>query len=33
MDDQDDWLNDLLGQGDFDISFTDDNGNTALHYA
>ncbi|KAI8083094.1 ankyrin repeat-containing domain protein [Halteromyces radiatus] len=31
--DQDEWLNDLLAQGDFDISFTDDNGNTSLHYA
>ncbi|ORZ08086.1 ankyrin repeat-containing domain protein [Absidia repens] len=32
-DDQDDWLNDLLSQGEFDISFSDDNGDTALHYA
>ncbi|KAI8329323.1 ankyrin repeat-containing domain protein [Chlamydoabsidia padenii] len=32
-DDQDDWLSDLMAHNDFDISFADDNGNTALHYA
>ncbi|ORX58209.1 ankyrin [Hesseltinella vesiculosa] len=31
-DDQDEWLNDLLSQGAFDVCYTDDNGNSALHY-
>ncbi|KAI9308080.1 ankyrin repeat-containing domain protein [Cunninghamella echinulata] len=30
--DQEDWLDRLLAKGDFDINYTDDNGNTALHY-